>query len=368
MVVMLISGALNTLLMKLQVLQTVPEKPGGIPDQFDHPYFQTFLMMIGELMCLGVFYLFFNQAAQAKITYQQKLLFAVPVFCDMTATTLVNYAFLMIPASVVQMTRGAIVLFTCFFSVVLLGRRLEMFHYLGVALVSGGITLVSLTAIIYPAHENSDIGSPIMGIFLCFLAQAFQASQLVSEEKFLGTLRVDPMLAIGLEGFVGVVVMSFVMPVASYAGQENIGGAMYQMSQNMTLLVAVILSVFSIAFFNWSGITVTKNASAVARSTIDCSRTILVWMVELMARWNDFHLLQLAGFLLLALGTMLYNELIPVPSLLRNKEAMIDEKSRLIKKLKDLEDSESTRDKSSPDPSDTEYGAITHKSKKQQLV
>lgn len=249
-------------------------------------------------------------------------MFAIPVFCDMGATTLVNYAFLMIPASVVQMTRGSIVIFTCLFSVTLLGRRLETFHYCGVALVSFGISLVSLTAVLYPTHGAIETGSPLLGIGLCLIAQMFQASQLVSEEGFMSKMRVDPLLAIGIEGLVGCFVMAAVLPAATYIGQEDVVGAFYQMGHNTLLLVACILSMFSIAFFNWSGITVTKNASAVARSTIDCSRTILVWVVELALAWNQFHLLQLIGFLMLAFGTMLYNQLIPIPLFLRDLEAM----------------------------------------------
>ena len=48
----------------------------------------------------------------------------------------------MIPASTIQMTRGCVVMFTCFFSVVFLGRAQYAFHYWGVALVATGITIV----------------------------------------------------------------------------------------------------------------------------------------------------------------------------------------------------------------------------------
>merc|ERR1719395_135076 len=91
---------------------------------------------------------------------------------------------------------------------------------------------------------------------------------------------------------------------------ENTAGAIYQISHSTPLMTAVIGSIFSIAFFNFSGVTVTQKASAVARSTIDVSRTILIWAVELAMGWNSFNMLQLAGFFVLALGTMIYNRLI----------------------------------------------------------
>jgi hypothetical protein len=72
---------------------------------------------------------------------------------------------------------------------------------------------------------------------------------------------------------------------------------------------------FSIAFFNWSGVTVTQTASAVARSTIDVSRTALIWAFELFMLWNTFSWVQLIGFVVLITGTLIYNELIVIPCL-----------------------------------------------------
>merc|ERR1719395_338705 len=91
---------------------------------------------------------------------------------------------------------------------------------------------------------------------------------------------------------------------------ENTAGAIYQIRNSTPLMCAVIGSIFSIAFFNFSGVTVTQKASAVARSTIDVSRTILIWAVELALGWNHFNSLQLAGFIMLAIGTMLYNRIL----------------------------------------------------------
>ena len=69
----------------------------------------------------------------------------------------------------------------------------------------------------------------------------------------------------------------------------------------------------SIGLFNSTGVTVTKNASAVARSTIDTSRTILVWAISLALGWEGFIWLQLVGFVLLVPGTMIYNEILVLP-------------------------------------------------------
>ncbi len=94
-----------------------------------------------------------------------------------------------------------------------------------------------------------------------------------------------------------------------------------------------MLSVFiciSIACFNSFGVAVTKNASAAQRSTIDTSRTVLIWIFCLAVpmygeRQESFKVLQLFGFIFLVFGTLVYNEILVLPFLgfnLYTKEAL----------------------------------------------
>ena len=80
----------------------------------------------------------------------------------------------------------------------------------------------------------------------------------------------------------------------------------------------------SIAGFNTCGVATTKYASAPQRSTIDTSRTVLIWLFCMIVPsknsseyWGkihvDFKWLQLVGFILLVIGTLLYNEIIVLP-------------------------------------------------------
>merc|ERR1719420_2748121 len=126
-----------------------------------------------------------------------------------------------------------------------------------------------------------------------------------------------------MEGFFGIFIGMFLLGVLNPMGLENTPGAFYQMANSFPLALACIASIFSIAFFNWSGVTVTQKASAVARSTIDVSRTILIWGLELMVGWNVFNWLQLSGFVVLAFGTMLYNRIIVLQMLEPKPEATL---------------------------------------------
>jgi drug/metabolite transporter (DMT)-like permease len=324
--IMLISGTCNTLLMKFMVMQRVPTGPGGPKEGFDHPYFQSLLMMIGEFLCLIAYFLTrdtkaadMEEGSQARPNGAPKYIFMIACLLDWTATTMVNMAYGVIAASVVQMTRGAIVIFTCLFSVVFLGRRQYRYHIAGVALVFLGITLVSLSTFINPAHSGAApqqrVSAKLFGIGLCVSAQVFQASMLVYEEKIMSQYYVEPLQVVGMEGFFGIIFGVLLLTTLNFTGVESTPEALYQMNHSVPLAIAVVGSIFSIAFFNFSGVTVTQQASAVARSTIDVSRTILIWAVELAVGWNSFNALQLAGFVVLAMGTLLYNRLVVISHL-----------------------------------------------------
>jgi len=339
MLIMLISGAANTILMKFMVIQKVPTSAGGEGEGFDQPYFQTLLMMIGEFLCLLAYY---GKGKDPSLNTDEapKSIFAVACLFDWTATTMVNMAYVCIPASVVQMTRGAIVIFTCLLSVLFLGRRQHKFHIVGVGFVALGITLVSLSTFFNPAQGVGDATAvsnwtKLFGIALCLGAQVFQASMLVYEEKIMSKYTVSPLLVVGMEGTFGIIFGAGLLSFLNAVHIENTAGAIYQIGHSTPLMCAVVGSIFSIAFFNFSGVTVTQKASAVSRSTIDVSRTILIWAIELRLGWNSFNWLQLAGFFVLALGTMIYNRLI-VFKFLDSPEATED--LPLVNKKKEMRD------------------------------
>lgn len=325
MVAMLVTGTMNTILMKFMVIQQVPTGFGQKAVGFEYPYFQSLLMMIGEFLCLIAYSFVKKEAKQQKGQEAPQHIFAFACLLDWTATTLVNMAYVVIAASVIQMTRGAIVIFTCLFSVLFLGRRQHGYHIAGVGLVFVGITLVSLSTFINPTAESSistGFSKQLMGIGLCVGAQVFQATMLVYEEKIMNQYETHPLQVVGMEGAFGIIFGLILLVFLNVFGFESTPAAVYQMKHSLPLEAAVIGSICSIAIFNFSGVTVTQKASAVARSTIDVSRTILIWAVELAVGWNSFNVLELAGFIVLAAGTLIYNRMIVVSALEPSTEAL----------------------------------------------
>ena len=152
----------------------------------------------------------------------------------------------------------------------------------------------------------------------------FTGGQFVSEEKILSGYYLDPLLVVGLEGFWGCVYYSILLPIfqnwscdneklCPHGTLEDTKQAFHEMGQNKWLIVQSVGIIMSISCFNATGVAITKYASAAQRSTIDTCRTLLIWIMSLAFLGEEFLPLEIVGFVLLVVGTLVYNEIVIVP-------------------------------------------------------
>jgi hypothetical protein len=131
--------------------------------------------------------------------------------------------------------------------------------------------------------------APLFGDVLVVLAQGFAALQFILEEKFLAKYKVPALLAVGLEGFWGMVICAIALPVMATlkdgAGlpYDNALAALREIQSSQQLQIAVGGSIVSIAFFNFFGISVTKSLSGASRATIDACRWVSLLVLVLLA-------------------------------------------------------------------------------------
>jgi drug/metabolite transporter (DMT)-like permease len=103
---------------------------------------------------------------------------------DMTGTGVMNAGLCLTYASVFQMLRSAVVVFTAFMSVAILKRKLRAFHWASIALVVAGVSVVGYVSIKYSGDDSTKSQSSVMlGNALVIVAQAMVALQMVVEEK-----------------------------------------------------------------------------------------------------------------------------------------------------------------------------------------
>jgi len=134
----------------------------------------------------------------------------------------------------------------------------------------------------------------------------------------------DPFLVVGLEGFWGCCMYSILLPVFQTIHDcesalcndgylENTKAAVADFGNHPILILYSCFIIVSIACFNATGVAITKYATAAQRSTVDTSRTLLIWIFSLILGWEQFLGWELIGFVLLVLGTLIYNEIYVVP-------------------------------------------------------
>merc|ERR1719153_918678 len=277
----------------------------------------------------------------------------------MTATSVQYIGLTLTYASSFQMLRGAVIIFTGILSTIFLRRRLAWFKWAGMVFVIGGLVTVGVSdmmndcmtydhnttiSIAKPHHQFSIMDAPIsladtrpvckndttnvfVGDLLIFCSQIIVASQMVYEEKFITKYNVPALQAVGWEGTFGFTTLAVLLVPFSfiYVGPEfshnprhvleDAYDGVYQLAHNPLLALAFSGTVISIAFFNFAGISVTKELSATTRMVLDSVRTLVIWMFSIGVGWQAFYQLQLLGFCILLTGMMLYNDIVILPGL-----------------------------------------------------
>jgi len=174
--------------------------------------------------------------------------------------------------------------------------------------------------------EQPEITKVLVGVFFVLFAQIFTATQFVVEEKIMERYSVEPLVAVGWEGFFGTVSVLLFIPIlaipriSALSPFFDLPRGWHQMIDNAPVLYSGVAIAFSIAFFNYFGLSVTRHVSATARSLTDTCRTLSIWIISLGLGWEKLlfpiSLLQVAGFGLLVYGTFLFNNLVTIPSCL----------------------------------------------------
>merc|ERR1719471_2471967 len=195
----------------------------------------------------------------------------------------------------------------------------------GYALVLSPVSFASSS--VCAQDNSSSLHNVLLGDLLIFCSQVIVASQMVYEEKFISKYNVPALQAVGWEGTFGFTTLSLLLIPFSfiYVGNsfghgpryvlEDAYDGVYQLYHNPLLALAFSGTVISIAFFNFAGISVTKELTATTRMVLDSVRTLVIWVVSMAIGWQSFFFLQLIGFCILLVGMMLYNDIIILPTI-----------------------------------------------------
>jgi len=360
--------------------------------KFEKPWFQTEAMFIGMFGCLAVYEIMrcYQRSKAKKVSvseseplvnstasatekksassmpvWKQYCIVCTPALCDMCATAMMNVGLLWIAASVWQMLRGSMVIFSAVFSKFFLKRDLHASHWTGVGLVAFALVVVAFAALNQPprpdlvhhssssesyflnSSEESSSSNPnsgpkqvttlqvAFGCALVVIAQIIQASQIVVEEFLLKSIQLHPVLVVGLEGMWGTIVCSILLCFTSFIpkdyGGEDTLDTLHMFFFNGNILGFGILYASVILCYNLFGMFVTSYTSAVLRTILEGLRCACIWLANLLIYyiyvvnfnpssdfgefWNEWSYLQFCGFLFLLLGMFVYNGIVRIDGL-----------------------------------------------------
>ncbi|XP_053697610.1 solute carrier family 35 member F6 [Sabethes cyaneus] len=331
---LVVTGSINTLSTKWADF-IKSESSDGQVRPFEHPFVQAWAMFLGEFLCLLTFKGFYyhlrrkndgsedrHDLVRGNREFSPFILF-VPAMCDMIATSIMYVGLNLTYASSFQMLRGSVIIFVGVLSVAFLNRTLVNREWTGIIFIIFGLAIVGFSDFITDNGAGSSYSrnNVITGDLLIILAQIITAVQMVYEERYVAGLDIPALQAVGWEGFFGfsilgilLVPMYFITTVAPFNDNahgvlEDLPDALVQMKNNYQLILAILGTIISIAFFNFAGISVTKEISATTRMVLDSVRTLVIWIVSLMLAWQKFHYLQIFGFAALLFGMCLYNDI-----------------------------------------------------------
>jgi hypothetical protein len=254
--------------------------------------------------------------------------------CDAIQSVLSNIGLLYLDPSVWQMLRGSILIFTAIIEIVYRHRRLICVDWIGIATTVTGLVIVGVSAMYEERDVMSDSSNLLLGMGLVLLSQAFQGMMTVLEAELLTDVEAHPFEITAFEGFWGLWICSTVILPFANILPEKAGEGIYENSLESfkmgfsSVKVGLLLLGYIIAVttYNQAAIMVTKLTTAIHRTIYEVLRSIAVWVMSVLLdyAWPDsgageqlgwMSFARAGGFLVMFLGSLIYNRLIRIPGL-----------------------------------------------------
>jgi hypothetical protein len=134
---------------------------------------------------------------------------------------------------------------------------------------------------------------------------------------------------VGYEGIAGFILWIVVLPIfnmipcSSNSICHNLDdvvesslGAFRDYQANPLLIIQSLILIVDVCILNIAGVSITKYGSAAQRTTCDMLRNLFVWIFLINVKiggGEKFNWLQAVGFMILAFGVLVYNEIIVIP-------------------------------------------------------
>ncbi|GLD96666.1 hypothetical protein PINS_up005349 [Pythium insidiosum] len=313
--------------------------------KFEKPIFQTWLMFLAMIFALPIqwgYHWYIERKwrkARNGMKYRMRIprktyfLLALPAAFDLIATFLANLGLLYVTVSVFQLLKCMVIIFVAILKVVMLKDRLRGYMWIGIALNTLAVLLVGATSFADTDQASSNDGShPGFGILMIVLSCGVQAFQYVYEEKLMDEGEsAPPLVVVGMEGVWGLLLTTFVVypiaylvPGSDLGSNERFDDALEMLKNSSLAQTIALVYVLVILGYNVFAVSVTYLLNSIWHAILDNFRPITVWGTDLLLfyvftsgafgeAWTIWSWLQLAGMIVLLVGTAVYNGTIKLP-------------------------------------------------------
>ena len=305
---------------------------------FQHVFILMLILYIDQVCALIYYYLIEhkkeeNEDNKPQFQYYQSI---PSIIFDFFGSSLAFFGLALLPGSICQMLRGALLIFTYILSVIFIKNSHNMNHYLGMFLTIIGLIIVGLAE---GLKKTSNLGTTIGGIILTVIGQFFTAIQFVYEENLTKKYQCKITKVIGFQGIFGIFLMIIVLPILDSinCGEgktdfirnvctkdengvwslENFVFALKQLKNSKKLIWLSLLYAIGDLGYNLTGITIGKEATSTARAIAENMKILLIWIFFLFPfnpinYREKFNWIQFIGYLMLLFGNLIYHEIIVI--------------------------------------------------------
>ena len=335
---MLILGTATTACMKIMLTIQAPGW-AGVKHNFDKPFMQSILMFFGMMFAIFIAKCW-DPEKKGKVTVTRRsiVMASIPSAFDLFASTLMTFGLIYINASVFQMLRGSMVIFSAILSIIFLKKHIRAYEWTAIAITIVALVMIGVAGVFIPqvtSESGTDYSTSdkVLGCVLVILSQLVQAGQIVTEEFILKDINMPALQIVGWEGIWGLVMMVLIAcpfalicpggdPSPLGGSLENILDSFIQLFSSGSVALVSVIFIIAVMLYNIFGMLVTSSSSAVNRTILEAVRTLLIWIFMLICAaagapfgeyWCGWSWLELGGFALLITGSLLYNAIFKLP-------------------------------------------------------
>ena len=328
---LLIFGTIHSITSKTQ-LDIKSIGYNGNYHKFQKPGIQSLFIFLG--ISLSLIINNFNKSIfNIKYSFKYYLLPIFSSICSSITLYLMVIGLEKINVSIYMMIRGSLPIFSTIFSIIFLKKKILKYQWFGIFFIILSLIIVGFSGIKMNNNNNNYTWKEkLFGIFLVLIGQIFHGIQFVYDEYLLKNIKLPILFVLGMEGIWGCIIFLFIVAPLSFiipgkdpsilgSSLENIFDTFIMLSNNSTLIILSILCIFSVCFYDISGMTVTGLMSSIHRTIFESLRPLTTWIVMLILnlinenygeKWVNWSWLELFGFLILIFASLLFNNIIKV--------------------------------------------------------